>query len=204
MGDLTALDLGILALVGFGCWRGMRTGALRQVVGAVGIVLGLILGIVLMDAVGAVVVTSLGLSERLSPVLGFVVTFGVIVALAAVVAQLARKALSILKLGFVDRLAGAGVGGIRVALAISVLFLVTGPVALPGGEPLLIGEETREASALYEPVRALAPAAWSAFTFVAPGLEDPLRVTFGDRTRVEERDTPLTLLDARLQDPSDL
>ena len=185
MGELTALDLGIVALVGFGCWRGMRTGALRQVVGVVGLVLGLILGIVLMDSVGQVVVDSLGLSERLAPVLGFVVTLTVVVALAAVVAQLARKALSLLKLSFVDQLAGAGIGGVRAALAISVLLLVTGPVALPGGDPLIIGQDTREASVLYAPVRALAPAAWSVFTAVAPGLDDPLRATFGDRAQAE-------------------
>lgn len=182
MGELTALDLGILAVVGLGVWRGVRTGALRQLVGTVGLVLGLILGILLMEPVGSVVVASLGLSERLVPVLGFVVTLAVVVAVAAVIAQLARTALSILKLGFLDRLAGAGVGGLRAALALSVLLLVTGPVALPGGEALIVGQETRDDSVLYEPVQALAPAAWDVFTFALPGLQRQLRDVFGDAT----------------------
>lgn len=186
MGELTALDLGILAIVGFGVWRGVRTGALRQLVGTVGLVVGLILGILLMDPVGAVVVSSLGLSERLTPVLGFIVTLTVVVAAAAVIAQLARKALSILRLGFLDRLAGAGVGGLRAALALSVLLLVAGPVALPGGEPLIVGQETREASVLYAPVRALAPAAWDVFTLALPGLQSQLRDAFGDETASAE------------------
>ena len=179
MGELTALDFGILAVLGLGVWQGVRTGALRQVVGAVGLVVGLILGILLMDSVGAVVVTSLGLSERLAPVLGFIVTLTVVVAAAAVIAQLARKALSILRLSFLDRLAGAGVGGLRAALALSVLLLVTGPVALPGGEPLIVGQETREASVLYEPVQSLAPVAWDAFRYVLPGLQSHLQEAFG-------------------------
>jgi len=182
MGELTALDLGILVVLGFGVWRGVRTGALRQLVGTVGLVVGLILGILLMNPVGSVVVSSLDVSERLAPVLGFVVTLTVVVAAAAVIAQLARKALSILRLGFLDRLAGAGVGGLRAALALSVLLLVTGPVALPGGEPLIVGQEMREASVLYEPVQALAPVAWDAFRYVLPGLQNHLKDAFGVET----------------------
>ena len=82
MDGLTALDLGILGIVGFGVWRGLRTGALSQFVGTLGLVVGLIAGVLLMQPVGAVVVGSLGLSERLAPVLGFVVTLGVVLGLA--------------------------------------------------------------------------------------------------------------------------
>lgn len=179
MGEFTALDLGILAIVALGVWRGLRTGALSQLVGTVGLIVGLIAGVLLMEPVGAIVVTSLGLSERLAPVLGFVVTLAAVVGGAAVVAQLVKKTLNLLKLGVLDRLAGAGVGGLRAALGLSVLLLVTGPVALPGGEPLILGREAREASVLYEPVRAIAPAAWDAFSVVLPGLQTHLRDTFG-------------------------
>jgi membrane protein required for colicin V production len=178
MGGLTALDLGILAIVALGVWRGLRTGALSQLVGTLGLVVGLVAGVLLMDPVGAVVVTSLGLSERLAPVLGFVVTLAAVLGGAAVAAQLVKKTLDLFKLGVLDRLAGAGVGGLRAALGLSVLLLVTGPVALPGGEPLIVGRETREASVLYEPVRAIAPTAWDAFSYVLPGLQTHLRDTF--------------------------
>jgi membrane protein required for colicin V production len=180
MAGLTALDLGILVFVAIGVWRGLRTGALSQLVGTVGLVIGLVAGVLLMDPVGAVVVNSLGLSTRLAPVLGFVVTLAVVIGAAAVAAQLVRKALDLLRLGVLDRVAGAGLGALRTALWLSVLLLITGPVALPGGDPLLIGQETREQSVLYEPVRALAPAAWAAFSSVVPGLSDPLSAAFGD------------------------
>lgn len=190
MAGLTALDLGILAIVALGVWRGLRTGALSQLVGTVGLVVGLIAGVLLMDPVGAVVVNSLGLSERLAPVLGFVVTLAVVLGGAAVAAQLVRKALNLLKLGLVDRLAGAGVGGLRAALGLSVLLLVTGPVALPGGEPLIVGRETREQSVLYEPVQAIAPAAWSIFSYVLPGLQTHLQDTFArDESHGARRNT---------------
>ena len=180
MDGLTALDLGILGIVGFGVWRGLRTGALSQFVGTLGLVVGLIAGVLLMQPVGAVVVGSLGLSERLAPVLGFVVTLGVVLGGAAVAARLVRNALDLLKLGLLDRVAGAGVGGLRAALGLRVLLLVTGPLALPGGEPLVLGWEARERSVLYEPVRAIAPAAWDAFSYVLPGLQIHLQDTFGD------------------------
>ncbi len=180
MGGLTTLDFIILLVVGLGVGRGVQTGALRQLVGAVGLVVGLFAGALLMHPVGDLVVGSLGLSERIAPVLGFGVTFGAVVAGAAVMAQLAKKTLSALGLRAMDRLAGAGVGGLRAALGLSVLLLVTGPVALPGGDPLLIGRATRERSVLYEPVRALAPAAWRVFSYLLPGLREHLSDAFSD------------------------
>ncbi len=170
----STLDLAIAGLVGLGVWRGVRAGALSQLVGTAGLVLALWAAAGAMGPVGALVVASLGLAERLAPVAGFVVTFAAVLGVLTVAAFLVRKALAALRLGAVDRVAGAGFGGLRAALVLSVLLVVTGAAALPGGEPLLIGEETREASVLYEPVRSLAPAAWDLFRAVAPGLQDRL------------------------------
>ncbi|MEP0545834.1 MAG: CvpA family protein [Rhodothermales bacterium] len=178
MGDLPWLDVGIGLVVGLGVWRGLRTGALRQLVGTVGLVVALFAGALLMRPVGDLVVGSLGLADRLAPLLGFVVTFAAVLGAAAVVAQLLKKTLVALRLGALDRVAGAGVGGLRAALGLSVLLLLTGPLVVPGRGGLLFGTETREKSVLYEPVRALAPLTWDAFRFVLPGLQTHLADAF--------------------------
>ncbi len=174
----STLDLGIAGLVGLGVWRGVRAGALSQLVGTLGLLLALWLAAGAMRPVGALVVASLGLSTSLVPVLGFVVTFAAVLSVLTFATYLVRKALAALRLGAADQLAGAGFGGLRAALGLSVLLFVTSAVALPGGEPLLVGQQTREASVLYEPVRALAPAAWDLFRRVAPGWQDQLRDKF--------------------------
>jgi membrane protein required for colicin V production len=186
MGDLPWLDVGIGLVVGLGVWRGLRTGALRQLVGTVGLVVALVAGALLMRPVGDLVVGSLGLAERIAPLLGFVVTFVAVLGAAAVVAQLLRKTLVALRLGALDRIAGAGMGGLRAALTLSVLILLTSPIALPGQGALIIGPETRERSVLYEPVRAVAPLAWDVFRFVLPGFQTHLADAFaanGDAER---------------------
>ena len=178
MGGLPLLDLGIGLVVGLGVWRGVRTGALRQLVGTVGLVLALFVGALLMRPAGDLVVGSLGLSDRLGPLLGFIVVFGAVLGAAAVVAQLLKKTLVALRLGALDRIAGAGMGGLRAALGLSVVLLLTSPIALPGPGARIIGAEAQEQSVLYDPVRALAPAAWHAFSFVLPGLRAHLYDAF--------------------------
>ena len=178
MGGLTTLDFIILVFVGLGVWRGMRTGALRQLVGTVGLVVALLAGALLMRPVGVLVVQSLGLAERLTPVLGFVVVFTAVLAAAAVIAQLLKKTLVALRLGAVDQLAGAGIGGLRAVLGLSILLLITGPIALPGQDALIIGTQTRERSVLYEPVSAFAPLAWDLFSALLPGIQARLTDAF--------------------------
>ncbi|MEM1041967.1 MAG: CvpA family protein [Bacteroidota bacterium] len=174
------LDLALAGLIALGVWRGVRAGALSQLVGTVGLVVALWLAAGAMGPVGDLVVASLGLSDRLAPVLGFGVTFAAVLSALTFAAFLVRRALALLKLGAVDKLAGAGFGGLRAALVLSVLLLVTSAVALPGGAPLLVGEETREQSVLYAPVQTLAPSAWDLFCALAPGLQDTLLDKFDD------------------------
>ena len=172
MAGLSGLDLAILAVVAFGAWRGGRTGALHQVFAVVGLVVGVLAGLALSGPVGDLVVTSLGLSDRLAPALGFVTTCGAVIAAAAILARVTRGALNLLKLGALDRFAGAGVGGLRAALFLSVLLLV-GSLGV-GGEPFLISRDARTTSVFYEPVRQIAPAAWEALKVVAPRVGEAL------------------------------
>lgn len=169
---MTTLDLGILVVLGIGAARGLFTGVLKQAVGTFGLLLALWFGLGLMQPVGALVVSSLGLSEKLEPVLGFVVTFGVVLVGLQVAATVAQRALETVKLGFVNKLAGAAFGGLRAALLVSVLLLATSAVALPGGDPLLVSERTRADSVFYAPVAALAPAAWGLVRAAAPALAE--------------------------------
>ena len=170
------LDLILAALVGLGVWHGLRTGVLSQLAGTVGLVLAFWLALALMEPAGALVVMSLGLSERLGPILGFVTMFTVVLAGSVFVTRVVQRALEGLRLSFVNKLAGGAFGGLRAALGLSVLLLVSG--VMPGGAPLLVGTEAREGSALYEPVRALAPAAWALYQQVAPGVQAQLQDKF--------------------------
>ena len=95
-----------------------------------------------------------------------------------VAAHTVRKTLKAIKLGVLDSLAGAFLGLVRAAFGLSIFLRVTGVSIVPGGEPLLISSETREASVLYPPVEAAAPAVWNAARTVFPGAQERLGSLF--------------------------
>ena len=165
------LDLFLAAVLAAGIWRGLTTGALLQVVGTLGWVVAFVAATASMGTVGDAAAASLGVSARVAPLLGFGVVFGAIVAGLTVAAHTIRKALKAIKLGMVDTLGGAVLGFTRAVFGLSVLLRVTGVSPLPGGEPLLISSETRDASVLYGPVEAAAPVVWDAVRAVSPGVQ---------------------------------
>jgi len=168
------LDLFLAAILGIGVWRGMRTGALLQLVGTVGWILAFIVGTALMTPIGLAISASLGTSERTAPVIGFIVTFGAVVAGLMAVAHVVRKTLEAIKLGGLDKLGGAAVGGLRAAFGLSVLLLAGAVAPIPGGGPVLIAEETREASLLYSPIEAIAPELWDVVRTITPGMQEAI------------------------------
>lgn len=168
---MNGLDLFLGAVLGLGVWRGLRTGAVLQIAGVAGWLLGFLVATAVMEPVGAVAADSLGVSPRAAPVLGFIVSFLGVVAMLTAGAHVVRKTLQAIKLGGIDTLAGGAVGGLRSAFGLSVMLLMTAFAPLPGGEPLLIGEETRAESVLYDPVEALAPIVWDIAREVTPGMQ---------------------------------
>ena len=168
------LDLVLAALLALGLWRGLQTGALLQIVGTLGWIAAFVVATALMGPFGDAAAASLGVSGRVAPLLGFIVAFGVIVAGLTVAAHTVRKGLKAVKLGALDTLAGAALGLLRAAFGLSIFLRVTGVSLFSGGEPLLISSETRDASILYPPVEAAAPAVWNVARTVFPGVQDRL------------------------------
>lgn len=171
---LSVLDYVLLGALALGVWRGLRTGAIGQIVGTLGLVLAFWAGTLLMQPVGEAASASLGLSERVAPVVGFVVTFTAVLAVLASASHLLRSALAALRLGFVDKAAGALFGGLRAALLLSVMLLVLGATPRPLAG-VLLGDAPAE-SVLLGPLRALAPAAWELLGQAAPSLEERLHL----------------------------
>lgn len=175
---MSGLDAVIGAVLAFGMWRGLRSGALAQVVGTVGWVAGFVAATALMDPVGEVLAAVVGASERTAPLLGFVAVLGIVIAGLTVAAYVLRKALEAVKLGALDKAAGGGLGALRAAFALSVVLLTTSYAPIPGGGPVLVDADERDASLLYGPVQALAPEVWGAVRAATPGLQRALADKF--------------------------
>lgn len=180
MGGLTGLDLFLAIGLAAGAWRGARTGALRQAAGLVGLVAAVWAGALFMHAFGEAVVGLLGLPAPLAPVVGFVAICVLVAGGLLAVAHAASRVLRALRLDFLDWGIGGLVGGVRAAVVLSVLLLVTSSTALPGNTSLFVDDEARERSALYGPMTAVAPAVWDAFRALVPGWHEALRDRFAE------------------------
>ena len=171
---MSSLDLFLGAVLAFGLWRGVKTGALMQVVGTVGWVFGFVAATALMGPIGEITAASLGVSPRTAPVLGFIVVLGAVLIGLTLAARVARKTLEAIKLGGLDTAAGGGLGALRAAFGLSVVLLTTSFAPIPGGGPVLVDARERRESLLYDPIEALAPEVWGVVRTVTPGLQQAL------------------------------
>lgn len=176
---LTALDWFILLVLAGGLARGLMAGAVRQVASIAGLLLSFFVAVQFMGPIGDLAVESLGLAERLSPVIGFVTLFVGVQLVVVALSRMIEHILDSLHLTIVNRVAGGAVGGLKAALFLSVLFLVLASVNVP--EP-----EVRSESALYDPVATVLPTAWDAAARYVPRMKE-ISEQFGAQLRPELR-----------------
>jgi len=161
---LAALDWFILAVVAGGLIRGFMVGAVRQVASLAGLVLAVLLSVQFMRPVGAVIVSTLGLSEAVVPLVGFVVVFLGVQLLFFALSRLIERVLERLSLSFLNRAAGGALGGFKAALLLSVLFLLLGTMNVPSSQ-------TQDQSVLYPPVAQALPKTLDAASPYLPAAE---------------------------------
>lgn len=170
--SLPALDWFILLVLAGGLIRGFMVGAVRQVASLAGLVVAFFLSVQLMHPVGALIVRSVGGSEPVGPIAGFIVIFVGVQLLFLTLSRLLERVLDTLSLSLVNRAAGGALGGFKAALLLSVLFLVLAGIEMPA-------PETRRQSTLYAPVARALPTTLNA---AAPYLPAARRAsnTFGN------------------------
>lgn len=173
--NMPALDWFIVIVLAGGLIRGFMVGAVRQVTSLAGIVVALLMSVQFMHPIGALIVSSLGLSEAVAPIAGFVVIFVGIQLLFLALSRLVERVLETLSLTLVNRAAGGALGGFKAALLLSVLFLVLSGMEMPS-------EETRSRSMLYPPVAKALPETLEAASPYLPAAKRASD-TFGRRVR---------------------
>jgi Uncharacterized membrane protein, required for colicin V production len=172
---LAALDWFILVVLAGGLIRGFMVGAVRQVASLIGLVVAFFLSVQLMHPVGALIVSSLGLSEAVGPIAGFIVLFVGVQLLFLALSRLLERVLETLSLSLVNRAAGGALGGFKAALLLSVLFLVLAGMEMPS-------EKVRNRSVLYSPVAKALPETLDAASPYLPAARRASE-TFGQTVR---------------------
>ncbi|PSQ70125.1 MAG: colicin V production CvpA [Bacteroidetes bacterium QH_2_64_26] len=190
---LIVLDWVILLILLGGGIRGYMVGAVRQVGSVLGIVAALLFSVEFMDSVGALVVSSIGLSDTLAPLAGFTVLFLGVYLLFIALSRLVEQVFETLSLSIVNQVLGGAVGGAKAALLLSLLFLVLGGMELPE-------QKTRADSTFYQPVAELLPRTIEATEHWVPAAKEAAD-QLGRQVRSKVDAVPESPPDSTMSDP---
>ena len=97
---------------------GWRSGFVSQLLGLLGIILGIVLSLRYGTAVGEM----FGIDARFSVVAGFLITFGAILIVATLIARLIARVLSFIGLGWVNTLLGIVLSIVKGLIVLSMLY----------------------------------------------------------------------------------
>ncbi len=131
--QLKNMTLLIIIVAILGALVGFYQGAIKQIANMVGIFVGLIIAVMLYEKFGKILADFTGTQESTADIIAFV---GIVILLPLVlgwVASLLTKAFKIVRLNFINRLAGAVIGLVSYLFILSVAFNVYDFIKSNGG-----------------------------------------------------------------------
>jgi membrane protein required for colicin V production len=150
-------DIIILIPLCWGVYKGFTKGLIIEVAGLAAFFLGAWVATKFSDSLQGI----FSFAGKYNHIVSFCVLFLAVIILVFLVAKLINKLVKDASLSPVNKIAGAGFGGLKFALILSVLFFVLD--AIEKSYPLLT-VQTKEDSLLYKPLGLIAPA-------IIPGLD---------------------------------
>ena len=116
------LDIVILVPIAINAFVGFGKGLIKMVLSLVGVILGVFLAGQFYDTVGS----WLGFfgNEDISNALGFILILGVVMVVAELLGTVIKKMVSIVLLGWVDRLGGAALGAFIGVIFVSAALAI--------------------------------------------------------------------------------
>lgn len=144
--------LGILLL--FAAIRGYSKGFVAELASLAALVLGVWGAIHFSHLTSGYIVEVFDYQPDHLGIVSFFITFVIIVLLVHLVGKLVENIISVVALGFLNRLAGILFGLVKSALILSVLLLILDTV---DENIAILPEDVKEESQMYEPVKNLIP-----------------------------------------------
>ena len=149
---MTTIDIIILVVIGVGVIQGLMKGFVKQLVSIVGLIAGLLVARALFASVAEKLAPVLGTSTVIAQILAFVLIWVAVPLGFVLVGSFLTKALDAVRLGWLNRWLGSGLGALKymilIGLAIHVLEYID-----PKDE--MIDATKKQESVLYYSIRDL-------------------------------------------------
>ena len=148
---MNTLDLILLIALLIGGYRGFSKGLFIEVVGIAALVIAIIAGFKLLHVGIQFLSSHFGSFSHMVPYISFILIFVAILVLINLLGRVVKQALDLTLLGSLDNFAGALLGVLKWAIAISIFLWLTHMVGFR------IPEETRHGSLIYPLIEPLGP-----------------------------------------------
>jgi len=152
---MNVIDLILVIPLLFALYRGFTKGLVYMVASLVALVLGILGAMKFKEIVAGMLDNLFEIQPQYLNLLGFAVSFVIIVLLVHLLAFLLDKLIKAVALNFVNRLAGMVFG---LAVTAFVVSIILQPVNAANEQREFISREKIEGSLLYRPLTAFAPA----------------------------------------------
>ncbi|RLD77603.1 MAG: CvpA family protein [Bacteroidetes bacterium] len=133
-------------------YKGFRNGLIIELASLAALVLGIFIALHFSFYAKEFLIDNFDIADNYLNIIAFAITFIIVAVLVYLVGKIIHKLVSIVALGFLNRLAGGIFGLLKAALVLSVILYF-----LNGFDSSLIKAEVRENSFLYEPVESIVP-----------------------------------------------
>lgn len=149
---MATIDIIILIFIGIGFLQGLMQGLLKQVASITGFIVGLLLARALFGLVGEQLAPTLGTSVTVARVIAFILIWVIVPVGFSVIASALSKVLNVVRLGWLNRWLGSGIGAVKFLLLVGLCIHLFEYINVNGD---LIPEKTKRESVLYEPIKNL-------------------------------------------------
>lgn len=163
---MSILDIIIIIPLIYGAYKGFTKGLLRELTSLLAVILAITLGFKLMDLVIALIQPYLGENNQIVPLIAFVAIFVVVLILVNLLSKAVKKVLDMTLLGNVDDFAGAVLGILKWAFAMSMILWLLDQAQI------IIPKERTEGSILFPFLMAYGPKLIDYVSIILPFTQD--------------------------------
>jgi membrane protein required for colicin V production len=151
--SIVDIVLGVILLFAF--YTGLKKGLFVTLASLVGLIAGIYGAIYFSHFAASYLIDYFSWSEQVINLVAFAITFLAIVLVISLAGKLLTKIADFAALGIINKLAGGVFNALKFAFIISVIFMFINASTDVSG--LLISEEKKAESVLFEPIASLAP-----------------------------------------------
>ena len=143
---MNGFDIVFLLVLIAGAWKGWSNGLLKEVLGLVGVFVGLYLARLLYEQVGDQIAPQIGCSPTVGGIIAFVLIWMGVPILMSILGSLLTKLLDLIGIGSVNRLGGILVSILKYGLLLGALCNILSITHL-------VTEEAQQSSTLFGPLK---------------------------------------------------